>query len=212
MSLFREAAFFKSAAKLDDLPASQGEVAFVGRSNAGKSSAINALAGRRLAFVSKMPGRTQLLNFYTLGGNRFLVDLPGYGYSNAPAATRALWEETLGAYLRTRDPLRGAAVIMDVRRPLTELDQRMLQWFRPTGKPVHVLLTKADKLSRAAARRTLSEVETELLLFAPNFSAQLFSSLKKLGLEEAEAVFSGWLDAREPVHARNRQPTAAPAQ
>jgi GTP-binding protein len=212
MSLFAGAAFFKSAAGLDDLPVSQGEIAFVGRSNAGKSSAINTLAGKRLAFVSKMPGRTQLLNFYALGADRFLVDLPGYGYSTAPAATRALWEGTLGAYLRTRDPLRGAAVIMDVRRPLTELDQRMLQWFRPTGKPVHVLLSKSDKLSRAAARCALSKVEAELVRLAPNFSAQLFSSLRKFGIEEAEAVFSGWLGARGPVPARDGRPAAAPEE
>jgi len=194
MRPFRDAAFFKSAARLDQLPASQGEIAFVGRSNAGKSSAINTLAGKRLAFVSKTPGRTQLLNFYALAGDRFLVDLPGYGYSKAPAAARALWEGTLGGYLRTREPLRGAAVIMDVRQPLTELDYRLLRWFRPTGKPVHVLLAKSDKLSRAAARGVLSRVSAELLLLAPNYSVQLFSSFKKLGTDEAEAVFCRWLD------------------
>lgn len=210
MPLFPRAAFFKSAAKLDELPASQGEIAFAGRSNAGKSSAINALARSRLAFVSKTPGRTQLINFYELGEERFLVDLPGYGYSKAPAATRALWEGLLGAYLRTRDPLRGVAVVMDIRQALTELDYRMLEWFRPTGRPVHVLLAKADKLSRAAGRRVLLRVQSELVLLAPNFSAQLFSSLKKLGLEEAEAVFGKWLGPHESVPRRDPEFAAAP--
>lgn len=210
MSPFREAAFFKSAASLNDIPASQGEVAFAGRSNAGKSSAINALAGKRLAFVSKTPGRTQLLNFYALGGERFLVDLPGYGYSKAPAATRALWEELLGTYLRKRAPLHGVAVVMDVRQPLTELDRRMLGWFRPTGKPLHVLLTKADKLSRAAARRVLAQVEAELVLLAPNFSAQLFSSPKKLGLEEAEAIFGRWLSPQGSARGSGGELAATP--
>ena len=210
MPLFYNAAFFKSAARLNELPESQGEIAFAGRSNAGKSSAINALVGRGLAFVSKTPGRTQLINFYALGEGRFLVDLPGYGYSKAPAAIRALWEGLLGAYLQTRGPLRGAVVVMDVRQPLTELDCRMLDWFRPTGRPVHVLLTKADKLSRAAARRVLLQVEAELALLAPNFSAQLFSSLKRLGLEEAEAVLGKWLGPHESVPERDRELAAAP--
>ena len=210
MPLFHKAAFFKSAARLDQFPASQGEIAFAGRSNAGKSSAINALAGRRLAFVSKTPGRTQLVNFYALGEGRFLVDLPGYGYSKAPAAARALWEELLGAYLQTRGPLRGAVVVMDVRQPLTVLDCRMLEWFRPTGRPVHVLLTKADKLSRAAACRVLLQVEAELALLAPNFSAQLFSSLKRLGLGEAEAVLGKWLDPHESAPGRDRELAAVP--
>src|SRR5574342_531315 len=210
MPLFRKAAFFKSAARLDELPASQGEIAFAGRSNSGKSSAINALVGRRLAFVSKTPGRTQLLNYYALGEERFLVDLPGYGYSKAPAAMRALWEGLLGAYLQTRVPLRGAVVVMDIRQALTELDYRMLQWFRPTGRPVHVLLTKADKLSGAAARRVLLRVGAELASLAPNFSVQLFSSLKRLGLEEAEAVFGKWLGSHEPAPGRDRELAAVP--
>ncbi len=199
MSLFRNAAFFKSAAELEHVPASAGEIAFAGRSNAGKSSAINALAGRRIAFVSKTPGRTRLINFYALGAERFIVDLPGYGYAKLPEAMRAPWEKLLGAYLRRRAPLRGLTVVMDVRHPLTELDRRLLEWFRPTGKPVHILLTKADKLSRAAAQRVLRRVEGEIAVLGPNISVQLFSSLKNSGLGEAGAVFGTWLDASAPT-------------
>jgi GTP-binding protein len=198
MSLLQEAAFLKSVAALEDLPASTSEIAFAGRSNAGKSSALNTLARkRRLAFVSKTPGRTQLINFFALGGERFLVDLPGYGYAKVPDAVRAPWEQLLSIYLQTREPLRGMALVMDVRHPLTELDHRMLAWFRPTGKPVHVLLTKADKLSRTAALSVLREVRLELASLAPNYSVQLFSSLAKSGIEEAEAVLGQWLEAKE---------------
>jgi GTP-binding protein len=204
MSAFPRAAFFKSVARLDDLPESDGEIAFAGRSNAGKSSALNALAGQRLAFVSKTPGRTQLINFYRVGDRSFLTDLPGYGYARVPASARADWERLLGGYLQTRPALRGLALIMDARHPLTELDRRMLAWFVPTGKPVHVLLTKADKLSRSAALQTLARVQRELAALdsdgarGSRLSAQLFSSLKKSGIEDAERVFAAWLALRDP--------------
>ena len=210
MLLFRNAAFVKSVAALDDLPESVGEIAFAGRSNAGKSSALNALVGRRLAFVSKTPGRTQLINFFALGDSRFLVDLPGYGYSKVPAATRAGWEDLLGGYLQTRTPLRGAAVVMDIRHPLTELDRRMLGWFGPTGKPVHVLLTKADKLSGSEARTVLARVRADLALLGTNFSAQLFSSLRHFGIDDAEAVFRRWLSRIDADLAPEDQPAIAP--
>jgi GTP-binding protein len=198
-SVFSRAAFLKSVAKLDDLPQSDGEIAFAGRSNAGKSSALNTLTGHKLAFVSKTPGRTQLINFYSVGERSFLTDLPGYGYARVPAAARADWESLLGGYLQTRTPLRGLALIMDARHPLTELDRRMLAWFLPTGKPVHVLLTKADKLSRSAALQTLVGVQRELAALGTGLTAQLFSSLKKSGIEDAEGVFAGWLGAgRQP--------------
>ena len=193
MSAFSRAAFVKSVARLEDLPESEGEIAFAGRSNAGKSSALNTLTGHRLAFVSKTPGRTQLINFYSVGERNFLTDLPGYGYARVPAAARADWEQLLGGYLQTRDTLRGLALVMDVRHPLTELDRRMLAWFAPTGKPVHVLLTKADKLSRSAALQTLARVQRELAELGSGLTAQLFSSLKKSGLEEAEQRFAAWL-------------------
>src|SRR5258705_28179 len=187
MLLFRSASFFKSVASLEDVPASVGEIAFAGRSNSGKSSAINALAGSRLAFMSKTPGRTRLINYYALGADRFIVDLPGYGYARVPDAMRAPWEKLLGSYLQMRRPLRGLALVMDVRHPLTELDERMLGWFGPTAKPVHVLLTKADKLSREAAHAVLRRVEGEIAALAPGASVQLFSSPKKTGLAEAAA-------------------------
>jgi GTP-binding protein len=194
MSPFHSAVFFKSAATLEDVPASTGEVAFAGRSNAGKSSAINALVGKRLAFVSKTPGRTQLINFFSLGTDRFIVDLPGYGYAKVPEAVRAPWAAVLGGYLQRREPLCGLVVVMDIRHPLTERDRHLLKWFRATGKPVHILLTKADKLSRAAGHRILADVAREAATLSPNCSVQLFSSLKKWGLEQAAETFGAWLN------------------
>src|SRR5260370_35366290 len=216
MWLFQSALFFKRVASVADAAVSVGELAFAGRSNTGKSSAVNALTGSQLAFVSKTPGRTRLINFYALDAERFIVDLPGYGYARVPDATRAPWEKLLGGYLQMRGPLRGLALVMDVRHPLTELDQRMLRWFGPTGKPVHVLLTKADKLSREAAHTVLRRVEGEIGALAPNTSVQLFSSLRKSGLDQAAAGFLGWLDTRAPAPlassgaARNEKPGQNP--
>ncbi|MDQ3267424.1 MAG: ribosome biogenesis GTP-binding protein YihA/YsxC, partial [Pseudomonadota bacterium] len=169
------------------------EVAFAGRSNAGKSSAINTLANHvRLAYTSKTPGRTQHLNYFDLGENCFLVDLPGYGYAKVPPEIRAHWEELLSGYIHTREALCGLVIIMDVRHPLTPLDEQMLNWFAPTGKPVHVLLTKSDKLSRQQANMTLNRVKLHLEKHFPFCSVQLFSSLKKIGMVEAEAVIASW--------------------
>ncbi|HEX4802798.1 MAG TPA: ribosome biogenesis GTP-binding protein YihA/YsxC [Myxococcaceae bacterium] len=195
---FRRAVFFRSVAALDQAPDSAGEIAFAGRSNTGKSSAINALTGQRLAQVSKTPGRTRLINYYALESGRFLVDLPGYGYAKVPAAIRSPWENLLEGYLRNRPPLRGLALAMDVRHPLTELDRRMLDWFRATGKPVHVLLTKADKLSREAGRIVLQRIAKELGPLTDNASVQLFSSFRKTGLDEARATFETWLTGSSP--------------
>jgi GTP-binding protein len=198
LETFRAATFLKSVAALEQAPPSAAEIAFAGRSNTGKSSAINTLTGRRLAQVSKTPGRTRLINYYALGAGRFLVDLPGYGYAKVPAATRAPWENLLGGYLSSRAPLRGLALVMDVRHPLTELDLRMLRWFSPTGKPVHVLLAKADKLSREAGRSVLRRVAGDLASLVPRASVQLFSSFERTGLDEAEAVFKAWLAGGSP--------------
>lgn len=200
MSLFQNARFYISAHKLSDLPPARGvEIAFAGRSNAGKSSALNTLANHnRLAFVSKQPGRTQLINFFSLNpdsdNNQFLVDLPGYGYAKVPESVRNHWQAVLSAYLTERESLFGLVLVMDSRRPLTPLDRQMLDWFCPSGKPVHVLLTKADKLSRNEANQTLFKTRKELTqCWGENVTVQLFSSLKKQGVEETEKIIGPWL-------------------
>ncbi len=189
------ASFYLTVASLDALPPeSEAEVAFVGRSNAGKSSAINALANqRRLAFVSKTPGRTQHLNYYRAGPGRFLVDLPGYGYARAPLAEQRAWRALAGDYLITRAPLRGLILIMDIRHPLTDLDQQMLDWWRQTGKPVHVLLSKADKLAFGQAITTQRSVVAHLAGQGIAGEVQIFSATRRIGLDEAEAVLRRWL-------------------
>ena len=188
MGLFDRAVYTASAHDLQQLPADFGsEVAFVGRSNAGKSSAINTLANhKRLAYVSKTPGRTQLINFFALGDDQTLVDLPGYGYAEVPAKVKAHWREVLAAYVSTRQALKGLVLIMDARHPLKPQDLQLLDWYLPTGKPVHCLLTKADKLSRGEQVLTLKDVRHKLNAANRNASAQLFSSLKKEGIDEAE--------------------------
>src|SRR5512140_753412 len=165
------------------------EIAFAGRSNAGKSSAINTLAGRRrLAFVSKTPGRTQLINFFSLGSAAFLVDLPGYGYAGVPGEVRAHWKELVGTYIADRPSLAAVVVVMDIRHPLTPLDLTLLEWLREAGRRAHILLTKADKLSRQAAQATLAKVRRELDRIYPEATVQLFSSLKRDGVAEAASA------------------------
>ena len=195
MSTLRNIEFVTTVADLRTLPAAHGaEVAFAGRSNAGKSSAINALAQRnRMAFVSKTPGRTQHINFFSVGPERYLVDLPGYGYAAVPAAARAHWHELVGGYLQTRACLRGVIVIMDVRRPLTELDHQLINWLRPTGVPVHILLSKSDKLGQQKAGATLREVNATLARDYINCTAQLFSSTRKVGIADAAKKIQRWL-------------------
>ena len=195
------ASFYITVANLADLPMeSLAEVAFAGRSNAGKSSAINAIAQhRRLAFVSKMPGRTQHLNFFRVAEQHYLVDLPGYGFARAPIVQKRAWQGLIGGYLHDRPQLRGLVLIMDIRHPFSDLDLQLLHWFKETGKPVHVLLSKADKLSRSQAATTLHRVRDTLASEGIPGNAQLFSSLKKAGLEEAEAVLRQWLDLPRQV-------------
>jgi GTP-binding protein len=200
MPLFQNATFHISAHHLRDLPPASGiEVAFAGRSNAGKSSALNTLANHnRLAFVSKQPGRTQLINFFTLGNDRHLVDLPGYGYAKVPESMRAHWQSVLARYLSERTSLGGLVLVMDSRHPLQPLDRQMLDWFCPSGKPVHVLLTKSDKLSRGEAVLTLAKTRKELLtIWGDSCTVQLFSSSKKQGVEEAEKIIGAWLFREE---------------
>ena len=205
MPLFQNAEFYISAHHLRDLPSPVGiEIAFAGRSNAGKSSALNTLAYHiRLAYVSKQPGRTQLINFFSLGGDRFLVDLPGYGYAKVPEALRVHWQTTLSSYLSHRSTLAALVLVMDCRHPLTPLDRQMLDWFCISNRPVHVLLSKSDKLSRNAANQTLLSVRKELNDGWKNCSVQLFSSLKKQGVEEAEKVIGGWLYPEEKLPAED---------
>ena len=203
MPLFQKAVFHTTVASLRDLPAdSEREVAFAGRSNAGKSSAINTLANHtRLAFVSKTPGRTQHLNFFTLAAGKYFVDLPGYGFAKAPEDIRAQWEGLLAPYLRFRLPLVGLVLIMDSRHPMTDLDLQMLAWFAQTDKPIHILLSKADKLTRQEQALALRDVQAALLKIGERCTVQLFSSLKKTGVGEAEAVLADWLglELREEV-------------
>jgi len=179
------------------------EIAFAGRSNAGKSSAINALAGRRrLAFVSKTPGRTQLINFFSLGGAAYLVDLPGYGYAGVPGETREHWRHLVGTYISERSSLAAVCIVMDVRHPLTDLDLTLIEWLRESGRPAHILLTKSDKLSRQAAQATLARVRTRLAQVVPGATAQLFSSLKREGMEEATQVLARLARAKNKAPAK----------
>ncbi len=194
MSLFSKLQFFTTVNDLHSLPYNGLEVAFAGRSNAGKSSAINTLANHtRLAYVSKTPGRTQHINYFTLGDDRFLVDLPGYGYAQVPEAIREHWINLLSKYLQTRKQLVGLVILMDSRHPFKPLDRQMLDWFASTGRPVHVVLTKSDKLTRQQAAQTLASAKLELKHY-PNHTCQLFSSLKKTGTEELDHVIQGWFN------------------
>jgi GTP-binding protein len=194
-NLFRGAAFEISAAKLSGLPRSDGaEVAFAGRSNAGKSSAINTLAAHtRLAYVSKTPGRTQLINVFRLRNGAALVDLPGYGYADVPDAVRRDWGSLLESYLSKRQNLVGLVLIMDSRRPLLELDWQMIGWFVPSGRPIHCLLTKSDKLTKQEQAKTLVDARKALEGLAGQVTVQMFSSLKKTGIEDVERIVGGWM-------------------
>lgn len=179
-------------------PDSLPEVAFIGRSNAGKSSALNTLAGRRrLAFVSKTPGRTQLINFFAVDEDAILVDLPGYGYAGVPIAIRQHWDTLVGEYVFHRRALAGVIVVMDARHPLAPQDQRLLDWLFPSGRSVHVLLSKSDKLSAQAGHRTLAKVRKDLAQVYPGASAQLFSSLKRSGIAEAQQCIESWVAAHK---------------
>ncbi|MDX1345226.1 MAG: ribosome biogenesis GTP-binding protein YihA/YsxC [Sedimenticolaceae bacterium] len=193
---FHRARFLISAAKLSQLPDCEEscEVAFAGRSNAGKSSAINTLTHQKaLARTSKTPGRTQLINLFALDDHRRLVDLPGYGFAKVAAPIRDQWRGLLSTYIEERRCLKGVVVMMDVRHPLKELDEQMIAWCNHIGLPVHVLLTKADKLKRGPATASLHKVRKSLSA-TPQNSVQLFSSLKKTGIDEAHEKLAGWLN------------------
>ncbi|SDK01954.1 cell division checkpoint GTPase YihA [Billgrantia gudaonensis] len=194
---YHTARFLTSSPTLEQCPPDAGaEVAFAGRSNAGKSSAINALTQQKaLARTSRTPGRTQLINFFTVAGDadRRLVDLPGYGYAKVPEKVKLEWQRHLSDYLRARRSLRGVVLMMDVRHPLTEFDQMMLGWADEQDMPVRILLTKADKLKPGAARGALQQVRHRLQEWEDLVSVQLFSALKRQGVDEAAAQLDAWL-------------------
>lgn len=192
---FKQTEFLVSAASVAQAPADIGaEVAFAGRSNAGKSSAINAITGvQGLAHVSKTPGRTQLLNFFRVDGQRRLVDLPGYGYARVPEAVRLQWGQMIEDYLAARESLRGLVLLMDIRHPLTDFDHQLLGWCRHVQMPVHVLLTKADKLKRGPALSILARVKQALTAEGQEVTVQLFSAQDGTGLDPARAKLRAWL-------------------
>jgi len=195
VSLFSQLAFRYAVYLPADLPPDQGlEVAFAGRSNAGKSTAINALANRKkLAFVSKTPGRTQALIFFDMGGNRHLVDLPGYGYAAVPGKEKDRWTELISTYITHRKALKLLVLVADARQGITPHDRYLLDWLAPTGKPVHVLLTKADKLTRRESDQALKAAAAEISGYAGEISLQLFSGLRKTGVHQAQAAIAKWL-------------------
>lgn len=195
---FQNARFSTSASRLSQCPDdSVAEIAFAGRSNAGKSSCINTLTNNgKLARTSKTPGRTQLINFFSLTGKdnpqHYLVDLPGYGFAKVPLEVKQAWEKHLEDYLRKRESLLGLVLLMDVRHPMQTFDQSMLAWAAEAELPVHVVLTKADKLKKGPAKNTELAVKKQLQSFSPLFTCQLFSALKKTGLDNLRLQLNTW--------------------
>lgn len=192
---YQQARFLTSAPDIRFAPPDEGaEVAFAGRSNAGKSSALNVISSQRaLARTSKTPGRTQQINFFALDEQRRLVDLPGYGYAKVPIRMKRQWQAALGEYLEKRTALKGLVLLMDVRHPLTDFDLEMLGWTAQARLPTHVLLTKADKLRRGAAQASLLQVRKRLSALHPWATVQLFSALDRQGVDEARAQLDRWL-------------------
>jgi GTP-binding protein len=199
--LYRSAHYTVSATQLSQLPPDLGyEVAFAGRSNAGKSSAINTITGiKALARISKTPGRTQMINFFHLDDERALVDLPGYGYAKVPEKMKLKWQATLSKYLETRQSLRGLMLMMDIRHPLKNFDLQMLGWAKQAELPIHILLTKSDKLGRGAGGNALQQVRKELKEAELEASVQLFSSLNHQGRDEAIQVLDEWFELSTPA-------------
>jgi GTP-binding protein len=193
---FPETQFIKGAHTLQQcLPDDGREVAVAGRSNAGKSSALNVITGiKGLARTSKQPGRTQQINYFELGSRQYLVDLPGYGYARVPPKVRQHWDETLSAYFETRQSLKGLIVIMDIRHPMKELDQQLIEWIADIGIPTHCLLTKSDKLSKGQAASARQKTQALLALIDPDISVQLFSALDHRGVDEAQEKIQHWLE------------------
>ncbi len=194
MKHYQHAYFLLSVADVKQLPPDQGiEVAIVGRSNAGKSSVLNRMThSKNLARVSKTPGRTQLVNIFVLDKDRRIVDLPGYGYAKAPLAAKLTWQKTVNAYIDKRESLKGMVLVMDIRHPLKELDVTLLDYCEDRLLPVHILLNKADKLSKGAAARVLQEIKASLTDYDNSVTFQLFSALKGTGLKELHTQLDKW--------------------
>lgn len=194
-NIYQQATFLKSAAELSQLPPDEGyEIAFVGRSNAGKSSAINCLTGQRqLARTSKTPGRTQLINLFTLDEERRLVDLPGYGYAKVAQRIKEVWQKSMMNYLEKRQSLQGLVLLADSRHPLKDSDRSMLSWALARPLPVHILLTKVDKISYRETKANLLAVEKDYQDFLNYISVQGFSALNKQGLEQLIGQLNTWL-------------------
>lgn len=198
---YQQTRFLTSAPDIRALPPDEGiEVAFAGRSNAGKSSALNTLTRQNnLARTSKTPGRTQLINTFHLADNKRLIDLPGYGYAKVPLEVKEKWQKSLGEYLQKRQSLKGLVVLMDIRHPLKDLDQQLIFWAVASNIPVLLLLTKADKLPSGQRKKTLLEVREASLAFMGDVTVETFSSLNKHGLPELEQVLDHWFSAETPV-------------
>lgn len=193
---YQVAQFLLSVANLPQLPPDRGiEVAFIGRSNAGKSSVLNQLTqNKSLARVSKTPGRTQHINLFTLDEHRRIADLPGYGYAKVPTAMKEHWQKNIDTYLRSRDCLKGLVLIMDIRHPLKDFDKMMLAWGAQSQIPIHILLNKADKLTLNHRNKALALVAREITQYGPLITLQTFSALRGLGIEELRTVLDQWFD------------------
>jgi GTP-binding protein len=193
-ALYSQATYVKSAHDISQLPIDEGaEVAFIGRSNAGKSSALNTITGLKgLARVSKTPGRTQAINIFSLSKNNRLIDLPGYGYAKVPRIVKERWAKYIDDYLQQRKCLAGLVLIMDIRHPLKELDQHLIDWTTNCQIPTHILLTKADKLSKSARNKTLKEVTEALKPYGDAISIQVFSSNDRTGVSDAKTKLNEW--------------------
>jgi GTP-binding protein len=195
---YRRAQFLISAGNATQFPKNGREVAFAGRSNAGKSSAINTLCDNKsLARTSKTPGRTRLVNFFALDDERRLVDLPGYGFAKVPVAVKNEWEQLMTQYLSGQQPLAGLVVIMDIRHPLNDYDWQMLQWCQHFQLPAHILLTKADKIKRGLQQNSKLQTQKQLKEAGIDATVQTFSSLKKTGLDELVNKLKEWLEVTE---------------
>ena len=200
---YRQAHFLLSAAKASQFPQHGIEVAFAGRSNAGKSSAINTLCdNKNLARTSKTPGRTRLVNFFELDDNHRLVDLPGYGFAKVPLAMKNEWEQLMTQYLSNQQALAGLVVIMDIRHPLNDYDWQMLRWCHHYKLPAHVLLTKADKIKRGAQQNSKLQTQKKLKDASINASVQVFSALNKTGLNELVDKLDDWLELENSASLR----------